>query len=234
MNLLKTNDICTNFTYQNNQVCSLKFESREKLLNGFTNQCLYLTDLEKNESTLIFRSSLGASVYSICLREENVFFIGDNKGFVKGIDNFYLYSKKENKYISKGEGFISIETTEKDGKKFAFVMFRNTFGNLIVQGILNKDFNKFDSYLKNFKHVAHFYFLMENEEESNGKEEKKKVIVTGNAKVPFMNEKDCTDFGEKYKQAINFLKGIETKEEKKEEDKKNGKSDDKKEEKKTK
>lgn len=129
------------------------------------------------------------------------------KIFVKKVDNFYLYNKKENKYVSKGEGFISIETTDKGKNKFAFVMFRNNFGNLLCEGILNEKFNKFDSYEKKFKHISHFYFLTRTQDEKEKEEEKKVKYESGNAKIPFIKQEDCKTFGEKYKEAIEFLKG---------------------------
>ena len=131
---------------------------------------------------------------------------GFKKIYVKKIDNFYMFDKEEKKYKSKGEGFVSIETFSKEEKKSACVVFRNNIGNLICEGVLNDKFNKVDSYEKKFKHVVHFYFLITEEKE----------VKASNAKVPFMKEEDCKEFVEKYKEAIDFLKG-ETKEEKKEE-----------------
>jgi hypothetical protein len=46
------------------------------------------------------------------------------KKFVRQIDNILVYNKEENKFVSKGSGFISVEYTDKDDKKAAFVVFR--------------------------------------------------------------------------------------------------------------
>ena len=131
---------------------------------------------------------------------------GFKKIYVKKIDNFYMFEKKENeangKYISKGEGFVSIETHEENDKRFACVVFRNNIGNLICEGVLNDKFNKFNSYEKKFKHVAHFFFLITKE----GK------ALSSNAKIPFAKEEDCKAFGDKYNEAISFLKKEEKKE----------------------
>jgi hypothetical protein len=45
------------------------------------------------------------------------------KKFVRQIDNVLVYNKEENKFVSKGSGYISIEYTEV-GKKSAFIVFR--------------------------------------------------------------------------------------------------------------
>lgn len=131
---------------------------------------------------------------------------GFKKIYVKKIDNFYMLEKKENeangKYISKGEGFVSIETHEEKDKRFACVVFRNNIGNLICEGVLNDKFNKFNSYEKKFKHVAHFFFLITKE----GK------ALSSNAKIPFAKEEDCKAFRDKYNEAISFLKKEQKKE----------------------
>ena len=149
---------------------------------------------------------------------------GFKKIFVKKIENFYLFNKEPPKYTSHGEGFISIETNidQETQKRFAVVMFRNNIGNVISEGILNDKFNKFTSYEKKFKHVANYYFCKIVEGKVEG----------GNAKIPFIKEEDCKAFGDKYNEAINFLKETEEKkEEKKEEEKKEeGKKEEKKEE----
>jgi hypothetical protein len=45
------------------------------------------------------------------------------KKFVRQIDNILVYNKEDNKFVSKGSGYISIEYTEVN-KKAAFVVFR--------------------------------------------------------------------------------------------------------------
>lgn len=97
------------------------------------------------------------------------------KKFVKNIDNLYVYTKSENKFINKGNGFLSVEYAEIDGKKVGVIVCRNTMGKSLIEGFLNPQVKKFEIYVKNFKHVAWFYFLSLNKE---GKYE------IGQAKVP--------------------------------------------------
>ena len=158
--------------------------------------------------------------------DENAF----HKIYVKKVESFYLFSKgddnegdKKGKYVNRGEGFLSIETKDdkESAKRFAVVMMRNTIGNVLCEGILNEKFNKFISYEKKFKHVAHFYFLVRTNDEKN---KDKTKIEAGNAKVPYSSEDEMKKFEEKYKEAIEFLKGKEEEKEK-EKEKENGKSD---------
>lgn len=79
-------DICSNFNYSNNQPCCVKFISPNKMINAFTNQCLYLTDLEEHDHDFLYQSQIGASIYSICPKDENFYFLGDNRGVVKAVD----------------------------------------------------------------------------------------------------------------------------------------------------
>ena len=125
---------------------------------------------------------------------------GFKKIYVKRIDNFYLFEKSENKYISRGNGFVSIETSNKDNKKLAVIMFRNNIGSLICEGILNKKINKFDSYEKKFKHIGHCVFLRKVLKENNEED-----IEFSQCKIPFLNENDVKQFGDKYKEAIEFI-----------------------------
>ena len=125
---------------------------------------------------------------------------GFKKIYVKKIDNFYLLDKNEKKYISKGDGYLSIETYNKDKKKGAVIMFRNNFGGLICEGFLNKKIYKFDSYEKKFKHIGHFIFLRKVI-----KEDKSEDIEVSQSKIPFINENDVKNFGNKYNEAINFI-----------------------------
>ena len=125
---------------------------------------------------------------------------GFKKIYVKRIDNFYLFEKSENKYISRGNGFVSIETSNKDNKKFAVIMFRNNIGSLICEGILNKKINKFDSYEKKFKHIGHCVFLRKVLKENNEED-----IEFSQCKIPFINENDVKQIGDKYNEAIKFI-----------------------------
>ena len=47
-----------------------------------------------------------------------------SKKYVKQIENLFAYNKEQNKFISKGNGYLSIEYSDKDGKKAAVIAFR--------------------------------------------------------------------------------------------------------------
>lgn len=121
-----------------------------------------------------------------------------NKTYVKLVEYFYLFDKESNTYNSKGKGYISIELFEEEEKKYALIMFRNMIGSVLFEGVLNEKYNKFNSYVKKFKHVAQFYFLTKLKDKVEG----------NNAKIPFMNEEEVKHFELKYISAIDFLKGV--------------------------
>jgi hypothetical protein len=76
------------------------------------------------------------------------------KKYLKQMENIYVFHKgEEKKYLSKGNGFLSIEYTNV-GKKAGLIVYRNTMGNKIIEGILSPSVGKFSKYIKNFKHVA--------------------------------------------------------------------------------
>lgn len=123
------------------------------------------------------------------------------KRYVKKVDKVLLFDKNEKKYISKEEGFISIETqtTKKDENenKTAVFIFRNNIGGLIIEGFLNDKINKIDSYEKNGKHVANFVMLMNDKDN--------KISMT-QCKVPFNNKEDSEKFVNIYNEAIKYIK----------------------------
>ena len=82
----------------------------------------------------------------------------------------------------------------------AVIIFRNNFGSLLCEGILNKKINKFDSYEKKFKHIGHCVFLRKVVKENNEED-----IEFSQCKIPFINENDVKQFGDKYNEAINFI-----------------------------
>ena len=82
----------------------------------------------------------------------------------------------------------------------AVIIFRNNFGSLLCEGILNKKINKFDSYEKKFKHIGHCVFLRKVLKENNEED-----IEFSQCKIPFLNENDVKQFGDKYKEAIEFI-----------------------------
>merc|ERR1712032_891927 len=92
------------------------------------------------------------------------------KEFVKEIDSFFELTKveneekktTENKYVNKGRGFLSLEYTEKE-EKTALIVYRNTIGSKITEGILNDKVNKFEKYVKNMKNVVQICYLKKDE-----------------------------------------------------------------------
>ena len=139
------------------------------------------------------------------------------KRYVKKVDNTALYNKEEKKFISKGDGFIIIETLEnKDEKKrYGRILYRNTIGGIIFQGVLNDKIYKCHPYENKLKHICHIFFLMENEikdnkENKDDKEKKEKEkeekLILGQAKIRFMTQDEIDKFSEKYNNAIKYIK----------------------------
>ena len=114
------------------------------------------------------------------------------------LNNLFLYNKNEKKYISKGNGFFSIEKTkdEKNQKHQAVVVYRNQTGNKLVEGFIDKQFDKIDIYSKNFNYVVCLGIVRIVE----GKPE------LGSIKIPFHNEEDANALKEAFNTAITFLK----------------------------
>lgn len=133
------------------------------------------------------------------------------KRYAKKVDNTALYNKEEKKFISRGDGFIIIETLEnKDEKKrYARILYRNTIGGIIFQGVLNDKINKCHPYENKLKHICHIFFLMENETKDNkdnkDKDDKEKLVL-GQAKIRFMTKDEIDKFCEKYNNAIKYIK----------------------------
>ena len=46
------------------------------------------------------------------------------KKYLKEVENIYIYSKDENKFVSKGKGFLSLEFADIEGKKVGVIVFR--------------------------------------------------------------------------------------------------------------
>ena len=46
------------------------------------------------------------------------------KKFLKELENIFVYIKSENKFVSKGKGFLSLEFADIDGKKIGVVVYR--------------------------------------------------------------------------------------------------------------
>ena len=121
--------------------------------------------------------------------------------YAKKVDNTLLYDKKEKKFVSKGEGFIIIETQEnkEDKKRYARIVYRNSIGGIIFQGILNDKINKCNPYEKKLKHICHIIFLMKENSE-------KEDLVLGQAKILFINQEEINKFQNKYNDSIKYIK----------------------------
>ena len=132
------------------------------------------------------------------------------KRYAKKVDNTLIYDKEEKKFISRGEGFIVIETQEnkEDKKRFARIVYRNLIGGIIFQGILNDKINKCNPYEKKFKQICHIIFLMkENKKSEENKEEKEKDnFVLAQAKILFASQDEINKFENKYKDSIKYIK----------------------------
>ena len=118
------------------------------------------------------------------------------KIYNKHINNFYLYNSKEKKFISKGNGFFSIEKTKDENKKQVVIVFRNQTGIKIVEGFLDKKFEKIEINSKNFDFLLSFEFLMVNE---------KKEPEFGFAKIPFTDENQANSLKKSFEEAFSFI-----------------------------
>ena len=115
------------------------------------------------------------------------------------LDNLFLYNKNKKKYISKGNGNFSIEKTKDENSKEhqAVIVFRNQTGNKLVEGFINKKFDKLDISNKDFNFVLSFGIIMMIE----GKPE------LGFIKIPFKNEENANKLKDAFDKAILFLEG---------------------------
>ena len=87
-----------------------------------------------------------------------------NKIYVKKVRELLFVRKrfendKRGKFVNKREECLSIVIKDdiENGKRFAIVMMRNTRRNVLREGILNEQFNKFVSFEKKFKYIVNFY-----------------------------------------------------------------------------
>ena len=113
------------------------------------------------------------------------------------LNNLFLYNKKNKQFISKGNGFFSIEKNkeEKNQKHKAVVVFRNQTGNKIVEGFIDKKFDKFDITNKDFNFVVSFGIIMVND----GKP------VFGYIKIPFKSEENANELKDAFEKALEFI-----------------------------
>ena len=124
------------------------------------------------------------------------------KRYIKKVDNALLYDKLKRTFVSRGEGFIIIETQEKENEdkkkeRFARILFRNSIGGIIFQGVMNNQIHKCISSEKKLKHICHFIFL--------SKEDEKSDLSLAQAKIPFTTLEEINKFSEKYNNTIKYL-----------------------------
>ena len=79
-------------------------------------------------------------------------------------------------------------------------MFRNLIGKTLLEGIFNEKIDKFDTYEKKFKYVAHLMVVIKE----NDEEDKNKISIC-NVKIPFMKKEELKLFEDKYKETIKFI-----------------------------
>ena len=126
------------------------------------------------------------------------------KRYIKKIDNALLYDKLRKTFVSKGEGFLIIETQEKENDKkqkerFARILYRNSIGGIIFQGILHGQINKCIISEKKLKHICLFIFVVKQEDDKNN-------LSYAQAKIPFNTLEEVNKFSEKYKDTIKYIK----------------------------
>jgi len=119
-----------------------------------------------------------------------------SKKYIKLIDNFAIYDKKEKKYHSKGDGYLSIEYVE-EPKKSGVIVFRNKMGNKLFDGIILPSMEKIDKNVKNFKHIAVIPLVQKN---ASG------AFEGAFVKAPFTREEDLNEFENAFKDVISLLK----------------------------
>jgi len=117
------------------------------------------------------------------------------KKYVKQIENLYVFHKEENKFVSKGTGFLSLEFADVDGKRVGVVVFRNTMGNKIIEGFLTTTLKAVEKYVKNFKHVIGFKYLHKTKEK----------LELGKCKIPFPREDELKEFEKCFNEVIQLL-----------------------------
>ena len=129
------------------------------------------------------------------------FFSYDLRPPHEGTHRSHLYDLEKKSFVSKGEGFIIIETQEdkENKKRFARIVYRNLIGGIIFQGILNDKINKCHPYEKKLKHICHIFFLMTKGDKENN-------LSLAQAKILFVSQEEIKKFEMKYIDAIKYIK----------------------------
>jgi len=118
-----------------------------------------------------------------------------SKKYNKLIETFYLFNKETKKYISKGEGYLSLEYTDKPSK-VGVVVFRNKMGSKIFDGIITAKFEKIESSVRNFKYLSIISTIQKNKEKFD--------LAT--IKLSFSREDESKEFENSFKEIIALLK----------------------------
>ena len=128
---------------------------------------------------------------------------GYKKRYAKKVDNATLYDKLKRTFVSRGEGFVIIETQEKENndqkkERFARIVFRNLIGGIIFQGVIHDTINKCVKLEKKLKHVCHIIFLM--------KEDNSEELSLAQSKIVFSAQDEIDNFSEKFNNTIKYIK----------------------------
>jgi len=117
------------------------------------------------------------------------------KKYNKLIETFYLFNKETKKYISKGEGYLSLEYTDKPSK-VGVLVFRNKMGSKIFDGIITAKFEKIESSVRNFKYLSIISTIQKNKEKFD----------LAMIKLSFSREDEFKEFENSFKEIIALLK----------------------------
>ena len=118
------------------------------------------------------------------------------KKYNNHIDNFYVFSRITKKYVSKGNGFLSVEISKDKNKKSSVIVFRNQGGNKLVEGFIRPNISKIEGEEKNYKNIATIWYIYLNE---LGNTE------LGAAKIPFSNSEDFKNFKTAFEESIKYI-----------------------------
>ncbi len=115
------------------------------------------------------------------------------------IENFYVFSRITKKYVSKGNGFLSVEISKNKNKKRGVIVFRNQGGNKIIEGFITSNISKIEREEKHYKTIATIWYIYFNE---LGNTE------LGAAKIPFRNNDEFKKFKNSFEECIEYIKKI--------------------------
>ena len=114
------------------------------------------------------------------------------------IENFYVFSRITKKYVSKGNGFLSVEISKDKNNKRGVMVFRNQGGYKLVEGFIISNISKIESEEKHYKTIATIWYIYFNELGN---------IQLGTAKIPFSNNYEFIKFKNSFEECIEYVKG---------------------------